>query len=195
MPLPKQFNWVNLIGFFFLFRGGEPAARDGRGGRPYAGIAGFEFAGPALPAERAVPLLGGDRLQVTAQELISFTFEIHEHDAVAELGMAGDDASLDDDGVAAEPEGDLQACAEWEGHDQLDVAAAATEVGGLEAHGEVAAFLADFDLDLDGVARMLAEIWFGGNRVGGLGVGRIHGLAPGLGGVSCWQGPWVDHRR
>jgi len=138
---------------------------------------------------------GGDRLQVTAQELFSLTFEIQEHDAVAELGMAGDDASLDDDGVTAEPEGDLHAGAEWKGHHQLDVAAAATEIGGFEAHGDVAAFLADFDLDLDGVARMLAAIRFCGSGVRGSRVGQIHGWLRGPGGVSCLHGPWVDHRR
>jgi hypothetical protein len=102
-------------------------------------------------------------LQVAVQELISFTFEIQEHDAVAELGMAGYDSPLDGDWVASEPEGELHAGAEWEGRYQLDVAAAATEVGGFQAHGVVAAFLADFDLDLYGVAGMAAAIWFGGN--------------------------------
>ena len=49
--------------------------------------------------------LGGDGVQVPGQELFSLTFEFHEHDAVAELGMAGDDESSDVNGVAVEPEG------------------------------------------------------------------------------------------
>jgi hypothetical protein len=44
---------------------------------------------------------------------------------------------------------------------QLDVAAAKTEVGGLEAHRGIAACLADFDDDLNGVASMEAAIGFG----------------------------------
>jgi hypothetical protein len=34
-------------------------------------------------------------------------FEIEEHDSVAELGMAGDDASANDDWVTGEPESRL----------------------------------------------------------------------------------------
>src|ERR1035437_6753954 len=93
--------------------------------------------------------------------------------------MAGDDESPDDDGVAVEPEGGLKADADRERNHQLDIATAETEVGGFEAHGDVAAFLADFDLDLRGVARMLAAIGFGYSAIRGLGVGRIHGSAPG----------------
>jgi hypothetical protein len=44
--------------------------------------------------------------------LFSLTFELHEHDAVAELGMAGDDESSDDDGAAVEPEGNPKADAD-----------------------------------------------------------------------------------
>jgi hypothetical protein len=105
------------------------------------------------------------------QELFSLTFEFHEHDAVAEFGMAGDDESSEDDGVAVEPEGGLNADADWELRAQMNVTTAATEVGGYEAHGDVAAFSLDFDLDLDGVARMKATIFFGYSEVRGLGVG------------------------
>jgi hypothetical protein len=79
----------------------------------------------------------------------------------------------------------LHARAEWQGHDQLDVATAATEVNGFETHGNVAAFLVDFDLDLDGVARMEAAIAFEQNGSSGLRIGRIHGSAPGLGRAAC----------
>ena len=111
------------------------------------------------------------------------TFEFHEHDAVAELGMAGDDASADDDGAAVEPKRDANAGADRKRHEQLDVAAAATEVGGFESQGEVGAFLADFGLDLDGVAIMEAAIMFGGSGsrrlwVGHVRVGPIHKRAP-----------------
>ena len=90
--------------------------------------------------------------------MFCLTIEFGEHDAVAEIGMAGDNASSNDDGGGREPEGGLNAGADWEGHHQLDVAAAATEVGGLETHGDSAAFLADFDLDVDGEAAMVAAI-------------------------------------
>jgi hypothetical protein len=120
-----------------------------------------EFTGHDTSSSSPVSALCNDGMQVTVQELFSLTFEIHEHDAIAELGMASDDASLDDDVGAAEPKGDLHACAESEGHDQLDVAAAKTEVGGFEAHGGVAAGLADFDWDLNVVASMEAGIGFG----------------------------------
>jgi hypothetical protein len=99
--------------------------------------------------------------------------------------MAGDDASSDDDGVGVEPEGRLDAGADGEGQYELDVAAAATEVGSLETHGDVAAFLADFELDLDGVAAMEAAVVRGSSVGRGLGFGRIHGSALGL-----WT--WLD---
>jgi hypothetical protein len=52
----------------------------------------------------------------------------------------------------------LKVSANGEGHHQLDVAAGATKVGGGEAHGDVVAFQAEFNLDLDGVTE-------GGDRV------------------------------
>ena len=116
--------------------------------------------------------------------MFSLTFEFGEHDAVAELGMAGDDASADNDGAAVEPERDANAGSERKRHEQLDVAAAATEVGGFESQREVGAFLAEFGLDLDGVAIMEAAIGFGGSGsrrlwVGQLRVGPIHKWALG----------------
>ena len=75
--------------------------------------------------------------------------------------MTGCDASLYDDGVAVEPECGLNLSADGEGHHQFDVAAAAAEVGGGKAEGDIAAFLAEFDLDLDGIASMKAAIAFG----------------------------------
>lgn len=141
---------------------------------------------------RSVSLGGGDGCQVTAQELFSLTFEFHEHDAVAELGMPSDDDSANDNGITVEPKGGLDADRKWELQEHLDVAAAATEVGGYEAHGNVAALLSEFDLDLEGVARMKAPVGFGCGGGSGLGVGRIHGSAPG---TRCLQGSWSDHRR
>lgn len=93
--------------------------------------------------------------------MFCLTFEFLEHHAVTKLGMTGYDACLYDDGVAVEPECGLNVSADREGHYQLDVAAGATEVGGGEADGDVAAFLAEFDLDLDGVAGMKAAIPLG----------------------------------
>ena len=94
------------------------------------------------------------------QELFSLTVEFLEHHAVAILGMTGYDACLYDDGVALEPECGLNVSADGERHHQLDVAAGAAEVGSGEARGDVIAFLAEFDLDLDGIARMQAAITF-----------------------------------
>jgi hypothetical protein len=75
--------------------------------------------------------------------------------------MAGDDESSEDGGVAVEPEGGLNADADWELRAQMNVTTAATEVGGFKAQGDVAAFSLDFDLDLDGVATMEATIGCG----------------------------------
>ncbi|HEY6303364.1 MAG TPA: hypothetical protein VIX14_09885 [Terriglobales bacterium] len=44
---------------------------------------------------------------VALEEVFCLTLEIHKYDAVAEIGMVGNDASRDDDGVAIEPENDL----------------------------------------------------------------------------------------
>ena len=93
--------------------------------------------------------------------MFCLTFEFLEHQAVAILGMTGYDKSLYDDGVVVEPECGLNVSTDREGHYQLDVAAAATEVGGGEADGDVTAFRVDFDLDLDGVAAMKAAIALG----------------------------------
>ena len=101
------------------------------------------------------------------------TFEFHEHDAVAELGMAGDDDSTDDDRAVVDPEGSPNAYTEWELDQHFDVAAAATEVGGHETQGNVAAFLVDFDLDLYRVARMQAAIGFARAEVKGWASGEF----------------------
>jgi len=93
--------------------------------------------------------------------LLGVAFEFQEHDAVAELGVAGDDESSNDDGEAVEPEGGSNVDAEWELGYELDVTAAATEVGGYAAQGDAGGLLMDFDLDLDGVARMEAALGFG----------------------------------
>ena len=65
-----------------------------------------------MPRIYGTQQLGDDGVQVSVQELFSLTFEFHEHDAVAELGMAGDDESSDDHGVAVEPEDGLKANAD-----------------------------------------------------------------------------------
>jgi hypothetical protein len=100
-------------------------------------------------------------VQALLQELFCLIFEFLEHHAVAILGMTGCDASLYDNGAPVEPECGLNMSADGEGHHQLDVAAAAAEVGGGKAQGDIAAFLAEFNLDLDGVAAMKAAIAFG----------------------------------
>jgi len=88
-------------------------------------------------------------------------FEFEEHDAVAELGVASDDASADVDGAIVEPESDVDVGADGHGHHQLNVAAAAAEVGGLHAKRDVAAIFAEFDLDLGGIALVMAALGMG----------------------------------
>ena len=63
-------------------------------------------------------------------------------------------------GCPSSRERGLKVSADGEGHHQLDVAALATEVGGGEAHGDVLAFKAEFNLDLDGGTGMKAAIAF-----------------------------------
>jgi len=141
-------------------------------------------------------VLAGDAIQVSLQELFPFTFKFQEHDAVAELRMAGDHASVDHKGVTVEPKRDPNAGADRERHEQLDVATAATEVCGFQAHRNVGAFLAEFDLDLEGVTRMEAAIVFDGSGSSGLGVGGIR-----VGEIHGWlrdcvhTGPWHVDRR
>jgi len=121
----------------------------------------------------------GCNVQVAFEELVGLTFKIHKHDAIAELGMAGDDESANDGGIAVEPEGEANANADGERDEELNVAASAAEVGSFEAHGNVAVFLTDLDLDLGVVTGELAAIGFGGGvgdgMSAGMGVGRIHG--------------------
>jgi len=93
--------------------------------------------------------------------MFCLTFEMDKLNAVAELGMTGDHTPVDDYGIAVEPESGSDTDADCQGHDQLDVTAAAAEVGGLKAHGDLVALLVDFDLDLERVTGMEATIGFG----------------------------------
>ena len=86
------------------------------------------------------------------------TLEFHEHDAVSELKMTGDNSALDCNRRFVEPESDMKGSADGKGHHQLDVTTSATEIGGSESHGDIVTFLVKFDLDLDGVTRMTAAI-------------------------------------
>lgn len=70
-----------------------------------------EFYGwTAESGRRYVIWLGGYGFQVSFQELFSFTFEIQEHDAIAELRVTGDYASADVDGDVVEPESGMNVC-------------------------------------------------------------------------------------
>ena len=66
----------------------------------------------AQPSLHGTHDLAGNGVQVSFQELFPLTFEFHEHDAVAELGMACDHAPADDDGATVEPKYDANADAE-----------------------------------------------------------------------------------
>jgi len=100
----------------------------------------------------------GEGGEVAGEELFVVALEFEEHDAVAELGVAGDDASADVGWVAIEPESAIDVGADGHRDRQLDVAAAATEVGGFGAQRNVVALLAKLDLDLGGVARVMAAL-------------------------------------
>src|SRR5271163_872762 len=95
--------------------------------------------------------------------------------------MAGDDASPNDYRMIRQPEHGLHANADAQRRERLDVAAAATEIGGFEAHGNGAAFGVDLDWNLHGVTGMPAAvivtiiIGIGDGGKGGLDLGRIHG--------------------
>src|SRR5271166_2390229 len=128
--------------------------------------------------------LRGDAIQVALQEYfcLALTFKIHEHDAVAEFGVAGDDEASECDGAAVQPKGRVEADTHGERYRQADVTASATEVRGFAAQGEFAVILQDFDGDLDGVARMSAAI---GGAWSGEGVGGIAGIW-GIHGTCSW---------
>jgi hypothetical protein len=86
------------------------------------------------------------------KELSSVAFEFQEHNAIAELGVAGHDTSADSDRGLIEPKGGVYIGAQDQGHHELYVTATAAKIGGLEAKGDIAAFLANFDGNLDGIA-------------------------------------------
>lgn len=102
--------------------------------------------------------LGNNGIKVSVEKYFRLIFKIHEHDAIAELWMARDYASAHDQHGISQPKSGLHAKADWQGREHLNVAAAATEVGGFEAGGDKTAFWMDFDLHLDGVTRILAAI-------------------------------------
>jgi len=109
--------------------------------------------------------------------LLVVALEFEEHDAVAELRVAGDDASADVESTIVEPESDIDVGSDGHGHHQLDVATAAAKVGGLHAEGSVAAILAEFDLDLGGIARVLAAVGMGQGGSCDLVIRQGHGWA------------------
>jgi len=121
--------------------------------------------------------LGGDRFEILGEKLFAFAFEFEEHNAIAELGVTGDDASANADRGLVEPKGRLDVGAEDQGHHQLEVTAAATQIGGLEAEGNVAAFLAKFDRNLHGVAPVNAAIGMSEGRALRVFVGENHDIA------------------
>jgi hypothetical protein len=106
-------------------------------------------------------------------------FEFKELDAIAELGVACDDASPHAHGAIAEPEsgGDIGADGKWQ--HQFDVASAPAEVGCVQTDGNVAAILTNFDLNLNGVARIATAVGWRDNMAEKLLVGKIHGIGSG----------------
>ena len=121
--------------------------------------------------------LDGDGFEILGEKLFAFGLEFEEHNAVAELRVTGHDASANADRGLVEPKSSLDVGAEDEGHHQLDVTAAATQIGGLEAEGNVAAFLAKFDGNLHGVAPVNAAIGMSEGGTLRVFVGQNHGIA------------------
>jgi hypothetical protein len=93
--------------------------------------------------------------------------------------MEGDDTSEEDDGLAIEPEFDSNAGGDGQWHHQLDVTAAAAEIGGFEAQRDVAACQMDFGLDVNGLARIAAAIVFDRGGCRRLSAEEIYRLSPG----------------
>lgn len=122
-------------------------------------------------------LSGGDGFEIAEEELFSVVLEIEEHDAIAELGVASDDASANMDGAVVEPESGLNVSAQDQRFDQVHVAAAATEIGRFHVEGRSGAFLAKINWDLDGITRMQPTIGFNGRRAQIRFVGEIHGIS------------------
>ena len=103
-------------------------------------------------------LLGGDGVEISAESLFGVGFEFLKHDSVPELGVAGDDRSANDRGVTVEPESRSYPDADRQRNEDLDVTPAAAQVGGFQPHRDVVAFLANFDLNLDGITRILSPV-------------------------------------
>jgi hypothetical protein len=107
--------------------------------------------------------------------LFGVGFELEEHDSITELGVAGDDASANNDGVTIKPENSLNSDPDRKRNEELDVTPIAAEVSGFQAHREVVAFLAKFDLNPDGVTRIASPLRVRERRSGWLLIGEIHG--------------------
>lgn len=127
------------------------------------------------------PDSGSDGVEIADEELFSVAFEIEEHDAIAELGVAGDDASANMEGAIVEPESGLDVGAQDQRFDQMHIAAASTEIGSFQAQGSGRVFLAKVDRDLHGGTRMQPAIGVSERGAQKLFVGEVHGISFGSG--------------
>ena len=125
--------------------------------------------------------LQGDGLEIADKGLFPIVSKVEEHDAVAELGVASDDASPDADRATVEPEGGMDIGGQGKSRHEGHVAAASTEIGGFEAQGKGAAFEAKINLHLHAIARMHAAVGINESEVQRLSIGRIHGIGFGPG--------------
>lgn len=119
-------------------------------------------------------VLDCNRLDVALQKLFAILFELQEHDAVAELGVAGNHAPAKIDGRIVEPEAAMSIGAGRQGLRELDVAATAAEIGGFGAEGEVGSVAVQFDGDLHGIARGGTALGLDWSRTDGLVGGEAH---------------------
>lgn len=102
--------------------------------------------------------VGVDGVQVLSQSFSTIAFEFKERDAIAELGVAGDDPPFHAHGAFVKPERRGHASTDWKSRHQFDVTAAPAEVGSFHADGNVFANLTKLDLNLNGMARIAPAV-------------------------------------
>ena len=97
-----------------------------------------------------------------AQSLLAVAFDFQEHDPVAELRMAGDDATADDDDLFAERKLDPDALTDGELIVEQDAAAVQAQVAGVRGNFGKRVEGLELDRDLDGEALMEPALGLGG---------------------------------
>jgi len=105
-----------------------------------------------------------ERFQEAAQAIFCVVVEFQEHDAVAELGMAGDDATADECGLVGYRQLDAHPQAHRKLIRQHHAAAVEAQVGGCGGDGCGFVLGLDPDGNLDGVALVEPALGRGDGR-------------------------------